>query len=177
MWKTLAQYEKEAKWVNNCLVHTGRRASHRVYILRHGPLPYRKHVKHICNNGSCILDEHQYRGKQTPEALFWMKVEKRGSAECWLWKGKISRFYGRLRVNNKMEYAHRFAYSLLVYPVPKEIHVDHLCQNKLCVNPAHLELITATEHARQEEPIRSATTGRFIAGAKYKARAIKPTLL
>jgi hypothetical protein len=39
-------------------------------------------------------------------------------------------------------YAHRFAYSVLVGPIPDGLQIDHLCRNEMCVNPEHLEPVT-----------------------------------
>jgi hypothetical protein len=45
--------------------------------------------------------------------------------------------------------AHRFAYELLVGPIPEGLVIDHLCRNRRCVNPAHLEPVTAEENWRR----------------------------
>lgn len=78
-------------------------------------------------------------------AEFWGKVEKRGPAECWPWlAGVSSNGYGmfnkyRPRVSLL---AHRIAYESTIGPIPKGLVIDHLCDNKLCVNPAHLRVTT-----------------------------------
>jgi hypothetical protein len=42
--------------------------------------------------------------------------------------------------------AHRFAYELLVGPIPEDLELDHLCRVRHCVNPAHLEPVTHLEN-------------------------------
>lgn len=69
---------------------------------------------------------------------FWIKVDK--SQSCWLWTAMKSRSgYGYIRWGGSMRRAHRVAYELLVGPIPPDKELDHLCRNRACVNPAHLE--------------------------------------
>ena len=59
---------------------------------------------------------------------------------CWIWMGcQRGKGYGCLRVNGRMMRAHRYSYELHVGPIPAGLQIDHLCRNRLCVNPAHLE--------------------------------------
>lgn len=63
---------------------------------------------------------------------------------CWLWLGARS---GGNNGKNEYgifdsEYAHRFSYKLYKGNIPEKFQIDHLCKNKLCVNPDHLEAVT-----------------------------------
>lgn len=83
------------------------------------------------------------------EQRFWKNVNKTDS--CWLWRGtRSSKGYGQFVVNGKQLRAHRFAYELLVGPIPEGLQLDHVkaagCTNRCCVNPAHLEPVTAREN-------------------------------
>ena len=69
-----------------------------------------------------------------------------GPDECWLWPWKLSNGYGYIKIGGKTMNAHRAAYELLVGPVPDDLVVDHLCRVRNCVNPAHLEPVTAREN-------------------------------
>lgn len=65
---------------------------------------------------------------------------------CWVWTGSRGpKGYGRFHFNGKGHRAHRFAYERLVGPIGS-LTLDHLCRNRLCVNPAHLEPVTNREN-------------------------------
>lgn len=86
----------------------------------------------------------------TTESRFWRKVQK--TEACWLWTAGMSvGGYGRFKANGRMNFAHRFAYELLVGPIPDGLQLDHLCRVRHCVNPAHLEPVTARENTMRGE--------------------------
>lgn len=62
---------------------------------------------------------------------------------CWIWTGCILKNgYGQGRWDGKNEYAHRISYQIYKGQIPKGLVLDHLCRNKSCVNPDHLEAVT-----------------------------------
>lgn len=69
---------------------------------------------------------------------FWKLVDRRSSDECWPWRGPIFKGYGRFKGKG----AHRIAYRLLKGEIPDGLTLDHLCRNRACCNPAHLEPVT-----------------------------------
>lgn len=74
---------------------------------------------------------------------FWAKVEMRG--ECWEWvAGKVGTGYGHFAQGgpDKMIMAHRWSFEAMVAEIPEGLELDHLCRNKACVNPEHLEPVT-----------------------------------
>lgn len=78
-----------------------------------------------------------------PEERFWSRVQK--SYWCWQWTGagvRTKNGYGRIMVNGRLIGAHQYSYELLVGPIPKGLTIDHLCRNRGCVNPEHLEPVT-----------------------------------
>ncbi len=71
---------------------------------------------------------------------------------CWPWIGAIGtgHGYGNFGVSASCtKEAHRFAYELLVGPIPKGLDLDHLCRVRCCVNPAHLEPVTRAVNLRR----------------------------
>jgi hypothetical protein len=66
---------------------------------------------------------------------------------CWNWTaGKFPSGYGALYVNGSNRPAHRVGYELVHGPIGEGFHLDHLCRNRGCVNPDHLEPVTIREN-------------------------------
>lgn len=81
------------------------------------------------------------------EERFWPKVEKTPIG-CWNWLASLNGHgYGQFHLSNSQNIAaHIFAYRLVKGNIPKGLELDHLCRNRKCVNPDHLEPVTRKEN-------------------------------
>lgn len=84
------------------------------------------------------------RAKRESLARFNQFADKSGGPQaCWLWTGKMNADgYGTGTLDGHAVGAHGVGYRLLVGPVPEGLELDHVCRNRACVNPAHLEPVT-----------------------------------
>src|SRR6266478_6123799 len=93
-----------------------------------------------------------------PLVRAWKYIEPEPNSGCWLWVGIVSKGpgrgkgYGRFWLGGRRGgprrnvMAHRFMYEQLVGAIPRGLQLDHLCRVPGCVNPAHLEPVTAREN-------------------------------
>jgi hypothetical protein len=95
---------------------------------------------------------------------------------CWVWNGTIDGGgYGRLRLNGVKWLAHRYTYEKHVGPIPTGLQIDHLCRNRACVNPNHLEPVTAQTNLRRG--LRTKLRGVDVAEIKSRLATSTPSEL
>lgn len=71
----------------------------------------------------------------------------RKTPTCWHWLGAVSKNgYSKSFMDYKTTTGHRVFYTYYKGVVPEGLQIDHLCRNKLCVNPEHLEAVTSREN-------------------------------
>jgi len=77
-------------------------------------------------------------------------VAKEPSSDCWLWMGYLNRGYGQYHTPDaRTVRAHRFSYEFLAGKIADKLTLDHLCNTKACVNPAHLSPVTRGENVQR----------------------------
>lgn len=82
-----------------------------------------------------------------PEVLRRLLSKFTVGEDCWEWQAPLgSGGYGQFWNGQRRPMAHRVVYELLVGPIPPGLDLDHLCRNRRCVRPDHLEPVTRREN-------------------------------
>jgi hypothetical protein len=90
--------------------------------------------------------EQQGRVKKVPRIERLQQLYQIDDAGCWTWTGAINEDgYGIFCKRT----AHRYSYTQFKGPIPKGLEIDHLCSNRKCINPAHLEAVTHKENIQR----------------------------
>lgn len=72
------------------------------------------------------------------------------TVNCWLWKGYKIKGYGYFTKDGQTIAAHHYLWKIIHGDIPQYLELDHVCRNKLCVNPYHLELVTSQENKNRD---------------------------
>lgn len=114
----------------------------------------------VKGRGLCGLHYQRWRKTAAPEDIqrtlplavrFWNKVETKEG--CWRWLGGLDA-HGYAQIgggppDHRMLKGHRVAYELVRGAIPSGLVIDHLCRNKACVNPWHMEPVSNAENVRR----------------------------
>jgi hypothetical protein len=101
-----------------------------------------------------FLDSFPHRGAKRQYATDGERITRNVTADdngCWNWNLYVSPStgYGFLTTGGRRHLAHRVSYESLVGPIPDGLQIDHLCRNRRCVNPEHLEPVTGSENCNR----------------------------
>ena len=128
--------------------------------------------RHRAGRGLCSKHWQRWRYNGTTEVVYFAPGEPLldkliryidASGDCWEWTGaKTSAGYGQVRIpGGPCRGAHRMVWWELVGPIPEDRQIDHLCRNRRCVNPDHLELVTPSVNSVRRPPRSRTTLGQF----------------
>lgn len=83
----------------------------------------------------------------------WLGTDRQASG-CWAWERTLlPNGYGQLSINGRKHYLHRIFYLLTYGPIGEGLQIDHLCRNRACCRPDHLEAVTCRENILRGQTI------------------------
>lgn len=87
--------------------------------------------------------------KRDPKLRLMEGLDINKETGCWVWKKSCCRSgYGQIKVFKKMVLAHRYSYEIHKGEIPKGMEILHECDNKKCINPAHLKAGTHSQNMK-----------------------------
>lgn len=93
---------------------------------------------------------HNHHSKNLRQPNRYTITDAGYTTPCWLWDMHLNeKGYGKIRSGGEHTGAHRYHYEMAKGPIPEGMVLDHLCRNRSCVNPDHLEPVTFTENIRR----------------------------
>ena len=117
-------------------------------------------------------DPHITLKNHPPIERFMRHIIISANTDCWIWqKARDKDGYGLFKANRKDYRAHRWIFDQINGKIPQGKQISHLCHNKPCVNPDHMEATTHTQNLRQNAIDGLITKCRKL--TKEKATAIK----
>lgn len=129
------------------------------------------HSKELCSKHYARYYRTGSAELKTTQDRFWSKVSK--SSGCWEWVcGRYTLDgYGMFSIGHKTLSAHRYSYFLYhKYMPPRGMVIDHLCRNKVCVRPSHLEMVTSRENTVRGNTIKNKKSKLPLGVSKFREK-------
>lgn len=146
---------------------------HRVsLLLNNTQIPNKMQVVHLCKRRSCVNPNHltilpivknainrTVRPRKTILERFFDKINKNGPlptdihhlGRCWTWTASLrGDGYGQFSFEGRMIGSHRVSVMLFGRSIDRKMEIDHLCNNIICVNPDHLDIVTSQENSKRK---------------------------
>ncbi len=111
------------------------------------------HWRRVRDTGEVGPAKSLRRRKWTAKDRILDRINIDPVTECWNWQGaKFASGYGQVWSDGRGWGAHRLSWMAFVGPIADDLVLDHLCRNRACVNPAHLEPCSAVENTKRGVP-------------------------
>jgi hypothetical protein len=107
------------------------------------------------------------RGRRGPPQTAGYRIDP--DTGCWNWTGFTDKGYGRATADGRTQPAHRVVWERLIGPIPPGCDLHHLCSNRLCVNPDHLEPRLPRQHRGRNGKLTEAQLDRIVELIKQDA--------
>jgi hypothetical protein len=116
------------------------------------------------------------KGKREPQQFsdLWDRIYKFEQTGCWLWQASLSQGYGQVTIGGKNHGVQRLFYEQFRGPIPEGLELHHLCDNRNCVNPAHLLAVSSKEHHALHYPSKFPTRNAHIVALARERRHRDP---
>ncbi len=123
-----------------------------------------KHYKRWQKHGDphVVLESSGQTGNYLPVEPRIHEYSETDENGCWVWTAAKTAEdgYGKLSVEGTLTPAHRASYEVFVGPIPDGLDIDHLCRNRSCVNPEHLEPVTRRENLLRGQTLAAENAAR-----------------
>lgn len=117
-----------------------------------------------------FLKGHGRHGRRPP---LYERADRGFRTPCWICNRAKRRGYARMSVNGRPNVAvHRYLYERANGPVPVGLELDHLCRQRDCVNPEHLQPVTTAVNSRRGRQAKLGWHGAFAVRAARRSTTL-----